>query len=87
MNGSGINRRARAALRTVFAQESLKPDEVLRELDAVRTALGGRGALERFIVTATEAHKGVATQSEYGNVMRTYPTRLQPSKTQSALDT
>jgi superfamily II DNA or RNA helicase len=52
--------------RTVFAQESLKPDEVMRELTAAQTALGGKHLLERFLTTAVRAHKGIATPTRHG---------------------
>lgn len=52
--------------RTVFAQESLKPDEVMRELTAAQTALGGKNLLERFLTTTIPAHKGIATEGRSG---------------------
>ncbi len=38
--------------RTMFAQESLKPEEVARELEEVRAAIGGAGDVRRFVTTA-----------------------------------
>jgi superfamily II DNA or RNA helicase len=38
--------------RTMFAQESLKPEEVERELRAVREAIGARTDVERFVRSA-----------------------------------
>lgn len=38
--------------RTMFAQESLKPEEVRRELEVVRAAIGSRTDVERFVTTA-----------------------------------
>ena len=37
---------------TIFAQRTLKPEEVLREWDATQTALGGYEDTERFVVQA-----------------------------------
>lgn len=38
--------------RTMFAQESLKPEEVARELEEVRAAIGGAADVRRFVTTA-----------------------------------
>lgn len=38
--------------RTIFAQHSLKPDDVLPEWHATRLALGGAGDTERFVIRA-----------------------------------
>ena len=38
--------------RTMFAQESLKPEEVRRELEAVRAAIGSGADVERLVTTA-----------------------------------
>lgn len=47
--------------RTMFAQESLKPDEVRAELEAVRSAIGSRVDVERFVRTALAAHGAVVS--------------------------
>ncbi|OAN45151.1 ATP-dependent helicase [Chloroflexus islandicus] len=47
--------------RTMFAQESLKPDEVARELDAARAAIGGSAEVEAFVRAAVPAFGGVVT--------------------------
>lgn len=52
--------------RTVFAQESLKPEEVMRELDSARTALGGGDLLERFLTATATAHKGHSRRTDSG---------------------
>jgi hypothetical protein len=44
--------------RTMFAQESIKVDDVRRELDAVRAAIGSGVDVERFVRQAVEAHHG-----------------------------
>ncbi|HLH71038.1 MAG TPA: helicase-related protein [Candidatus Dormibacteraeota bacterium] len=41
--------------RTMFAQESIRVDEVARELEAVRSAIGSAGDLRQFVTTALEA--------------------------------
>ena len=38
--------------RTIFAQHSLRPEEVIPEWDATRLALGGFGDTERFVTRA-----------------------------------
>lgn len=52
--------------RTMFAQESVKVEEVARELEAVRSAIGGGEEVERFAKAAFKAHG--AHISENGNV-------------------
>jgi hypothetical protein len=49
--------------RTVFAQESLKVDEVARELAAVRAAIGAGPDAERFVHDALAAHGAVISAS------------------------
>ncbi|MCC6763843.1 MAG: DEAD/DEAH box helicase [Deltaproteobacteria bacterium] len=49
--------------RTMFAQESLKPEEVRAELEAVRAAIGSRVDVERFVRTALGAHGAVVSAS------------------------
>lgn len=44
--------------RTVFAQEGIHTDDVARELDAVRAALGAVGDVRRFVLDAVVAHGG-----------------------------
>lgn len=53
---------------TMFAQHSLKPEEVMQELEAAQAALGGRDLLERFLTTAVPAHKGVAVRNGNGTL-------------------
>jgi superfamily II DNA or RNA helicase len=50
--------RERRTRRTLFAQHSLKPEEVQRELEAVRAAIGSAEDVERFVRVALEAHGG-----------------------------
>lgn len=52
--------------RTVFAQESLKVDEVARELEAVRAAIGSGPDGERFVRDALAAHGAVISPSGSG---------------------
>lgn len=44
--------------RTMFAQESIKVDDVRRELDAVRAAIGSGVDVARFVRQAVELHHG-----------------------------
>jgi len=48
--------------RTVFAQESIKVDEVARELEETRRAVGSEKDVERFTVEALRAHRAVIAQ-------------------------
>ena len=52
--------------RTMFAQESVKTEDVARELHAVRAAIGSGEEVERFAKAAFKAHGAVV--SENGNV-------------------
>lgn len=52
--------------RTMFAQETIKVEEVARELQAVREAIGSGVHVERFTVEAFQAHG--ATVSRNGDV-------------------
>lgn len=52
--------------RTMFAQETIKVDEVARELQAVRSAIGSGVDVERFTIDAFQAHG--ATVSRNGDV-------------------
>lgn len=47
--------------RTMFAQESIKVDEVQRELEAVRAAIGSGVDVARFVKQAVESHHGTFT--------------------------
>ena len=49
--------------RTVFAQQTIKVEEVARELDSVRAAIGSGVDVERFVREAVTVHKGVATNA------------------------
>lgn len=51
---------------TVFAQASLKPDEVMQELESATAALGGANLLERFLTSTIPAHKGTITRMNTG---------------------
>lgn len=44
--------------RTMFAQEAIKVEDVARELEAARAAVGGSEAVERFVLDAVRAHGG-----------------------------
>jgi superfamily II DNA or RNA helicase len=44
--------------RTLFAQHTLKPDEVARELDEVRLTVGTAETVSRFVSTAVESYGG-----------------------------
>ncbi len=50
--------------RTVFAQESLNPEEVAQELEAMRQALGRDEDVERFVREAVQALGGVAADED-----------------------
>jgi len=67
--------------RTMFAQERIKTDDVIRELDAVRTAIGGAPDVERFVQDAVQAHGGVVAP----HPSRTEALRLDLSETPRAL--
>ena len=52
--------------RTMFAQESIKVDEVARELREARDAVGSSTDVKKFVVDALTAHKGiVSTQANH----------------------
>lgn len=53
--------------RTMFAQETIKADEVARELDAVRAAIGSAELVASFTETALKAH-GASTTRKNGAV-------------------
>ncbi len=50
--------------RTVFAQETIKADEVARELQAVREAIGLGVDVKLFVIEALERHKATVTTKE-----------------------
>ncbi|NQT92758.1 MAG: SWF/SNF helicase family protein, partial [Lentisphaerae bacterium] len=47
--------------RTMFAQETIKVDEVSRELLAVREAIGSGREVRRFVEAAVKGHRGLFT--------------------------
>lgn len=49
--------------RTMFAQDTIKVDEVSRELAAVQAAIGSSGDAERFVSDALVAHGAVVSRS------------------------
>ena len=54
--------------RTVFAQETIKPDEVLPELQAVRSAIGSSADVARFMRDALRLHGAVVSESGNGQI-------------------
>lgn len=48
--------------RTMFAQETIKVDEVARELHDVRNAVGSSKDVERFTVDALKAHRAIVAK-------------------------
>lgn len=48
--------------RTMFAQETIKPEEVARELREARTAVGGPVDVRHFMEDAVRAHGGLAAE-------------------------
>ena len=50
--------------RTMFAQESIKVDEVQRELNEVRAAIGSGVDVLRFVKVASEAHRATFSGSD-----------------------
>ncbi len=52
--------------RTVFAQETIKPEEVLPELQAVRSAIGSGADVARFMRDALRLHHGVVIERDDG---------------------
>jgi superfamily II DNA or RNA helicase len=54
--------------RAVFAQHTIDPSEVARELDAVRDAVGSEADVEDFVRTAVEANGGVVSDVARGSV-------------------
>ncbi len=56
--------------RTMFAQERIKTDDVVRELEAVRSAIGGAPDVRRFVSDAVRAHGGVVAPEKATDVVR-----------------
>jgi hypothetical protein len=54
--------------RTMFAQETIKPDEVFPELQAVQSAIGSGVDVARFIQDAIRLHGGVVSENSNGNI-------------------
>jgi hypothetical protein len=50
--------------RTIFAQETIKVDEVARELNEAQKAIGSGADVERFVKNAVLAHKGIISDKE-----------------------
>lgn len=49
--------------RTMFAQESIKPDDVAREIQAVRSAIGSGVELAEFVRQAVQVNGGFVTET------------------------
>ena len=70
--------------RTVFAQGSIKDEEVTAQLEAAHGALGDEATVQRFVTDAARAHGGIAVAGEMGDSAR--PTvRFDLSETDDAL--
>jgi len=54
--------------RTMFAQETIKVDEVSRELQAVREAIGSGSEVRRFVEAAVRGHRGLVTPADDNQV-------------------
>lgn len=54
--------------RTLFAQDALKPQEVLPELAAVRAAIGSREQVRSFVTSALQAHGAQVTTKNIGEL-------------------
>ncbi len=52
--------------RTMFAQETIKPDEVLPELRAVQAAIGSSVDVARFMRDAIRVNRGVVSEGDNG---------------------
>jgi superfamily II DNA or RNA helicase len=50
--------------RTVFAQETIKTEEVVREMEASRAAIGSSDVVERFVRDALAAHGATLSSSD-----------------------
>ena len=65
--------------RTMFAQETIKPDEVLPELRAVQAAIGSSVDVARFMRDAIRVNRGVSAEGDNGT------TRMDFAETPRAL--
>jgi superfamily II DNA or RNA helicase len=54
--------------RTLYAQHAIKPEEVHRELVAVREAIGAGVDVRRFVAEALRAHGAVVREGEHGGL-------------------
>lgn len=54
--------------RTMFAQHSIKTDDVVQELAAVRSAIGGALDVRRFVTDAVQTYGGVVAPERDGTV-------------------
>lgn len=52
--------------RTMFAQHTIKPDEVLPDLRAARSAVGGSAVVEQFVLRALVGHNALVTTKTNG---------------------
>lgn len=74
--------------RTLFAQERIKTDDVVRELEAVRAAIGGPLDVRRFVEGTVLAHGGVVAPAPGGAVridLREAPRALRDAVKRDAL--
>jgi superfamily II DNA or RNA helicase len=71
--------------RTMFAQESLKPEEVAHEYAAAQAALGSETLLQRFLERVVPTHGGTISQSRSGAL--TIDLREAPAALRDALPT
>ncbi len=72
--------------RTMFAQERIKTDDVVRELEALRSAIGGAPDVRRFVSDAVRAHGGVVAESPARETVRLDLTEA-PRALRDAVDT
>jgi superfamily II DNA or RNA helicase len=56
--------------RTMFAQESIKPEEVAPELAEARSSIGGADTVERFTLEALRAHGAIINKDPTGTTYR-----------------
>src|SRR5690606_15986725 len=54
--------------RTMFAQETIKVDEVARELEEAKAVVGGAEVVQRFVTDAVRAHGGTVSPDRFGAV-------------------
>lgn len=52
--------------RTVFAQETIKVEEVARELEEAKAAVGGAEVVQRFVTEAVKVHGGTVNPDRQG---------------------